>query len=69
MPKQAAVLDAVEFAEQDGGNDIYMQIAPLWGGDDDVFDVTDFQDVALLPNLRSMTLTGVDDETLEALRA
>lgn len=42
--------------------------SPLWSGEDDVFDVHDFQDVDLLPNLRALTLTGVDDKTLKVLR-
>lgn len=63
-----AMLNEVTELEQDGGNDVYLQIAPLWGGEDDFFDITDFSDVELLPNLRSMTLTGVGEATLESLR-
>ncbi|GIG70481.1 DUF6892 domain-containing protein [Phytomonospora endophytica] len=68
LPVPRALLSEVVELEQDGGNDVYMQIAPLWNGEDDSFDVTDFSDVELLPNLRSMTLTGVGEETLESLR-
>ncbi|MEV0650629.1 hypothetical protein AB0I28_35790 [Phytomonospora sp. NPDC050363] len=68
LPVPRAMLSEVVALEQDGGNDVYLQIAPLWSGEDDSFDVTDFSDVELLPNLRSMTLTGVDEETLESLR-
>lgn len=68
LPVPRALLDEIVELDQDGGNDIYLQIAPLWGGDDESFDVADFADVDLLPQLRSMTLTGVDEETLENLR-
>ncbi|CAM3415385.1 DUF6892 domain-containing protein [Stackebrandtia soli] len=68
LPVPRALLSEVVELVLDGGNDIYMQIAPRWGGEDDFFDITDFTDVDLLPNLRSMTLTGVDEETLESLR-
>lgn len=67
-PVPREMLDRVVELVQDGGNDIYLQIAPLWDGEDDVFDIEDFSDVDLLPNLRSLTLTGVDEETLESLR-
>ncbi|GAB2560460.1 DUF6892 domain-containing protein [Leucobacter ruminantium] len=67
-PVPRELLGKVVELVQDGGNDIYLQIAPLWDGEDDVFDVKDFADVELLPNLRSLTLTGVDEETLESLR-
>lgn len=63
-----ALLSEIVELEQDGGNDVYGQIAPLWDGEGDCFDIADFRDVAMLPNLRSIMLTGVDDETLEALR-
>lgn len=68
VPVPRALLDEVVELDQDGGNDIYMEIAPLWGGDDGSFDIADFADVDLLPNLRTMRLTGVDEETLAQLR-
>ncbi|RBP66194.1 hypothetical protein DFO66_103137 [Brevibacterium sanguinis] len=67
-PVPRELLGRVVELVQDGGNDIYLQIAPLWDGEDDVFDVKDFADVDLLPELRSLTLTGVDEVTLESLR-
>ncbi|MCH1882531.1 hypothetical protein [Agrococcus sp. ARC_14] len=68
LPVPRALLTEITELEQDGGNEIYMQIAPLWDGEDDVFDVADFADVDLLPKLRSMTLIGVDEATLDTLR-
>ncbi len=56
--------------EMDGGNEIYLEIAPGWDGEDDLFDVDEFADLRHFPNLRSMTLlyTG-NEEALEVLRA
>ncbi len=66
----------VELAEKiteirmDGGNEIYLQVAPNWDGEDDLFDVDEFADLRHFPNLKSMTLfyTG-NEEALETLRA
>ncbi|MGI5499111.1 DUF6892 domain-containing protein [Lentzea sp. CA-135723] len=54
----------------DGGNEIYLEIAPGWDGEDGLFDVHEFADVRHFPNLKSMTLlyTG-DEEALKSLRA
>lgn len=46
---------------EDGGNDIYMNIAPFWGGDEDFFDIKSFEDVASFPNLKEMTLLKTDE--------
>lgn len=68
-PVPRDLLDKVVELDQDGGNEIYLQIAPLWGGEDDFFDIKDFSDVDLLPNLRTLRVGGVDEATLQALRA
>lgn len=56
---------------EDGGNDIYMNIAPFWGGDEDFFDIKSFEDVASFPNLKEMTLLKTDEAeaALEELKA
>ncbi|OXM43920.1 DUF6892 domain-containing protein [Amycolatopsis alba] len=56
--------------EMDGGNEIYLEIAPNWDGEDGLFDVDEFADLEHFPKLKSMTLlyTG-NDEALETLRA
>jgi hypothetical protein len=72
----AALEVPVEFAEKiteiemDGGNEIYLEIAPNWDGEDGLFDVDEFADLRHFPNLKSMTLfyTG-NEEALETLRA
>ncbi|HEX7309398.1 DUF6892 domain-containing protein [Lentzea sp.] len=80
VPEALAYFEALEvpaeLAEKiteiymDGGNQIYMEIAPGWDGEDGLFDVAEFDDVRHFPGLKSMTLlyTG-DDRVLEALRA
>lgn len=68
-PVPRDLLGEVTTLTMDGGNDIYLQIAPRWDGEDEVFDIEDFSDAALLPNLGSLTVGDPDDETLEPLRA
>ncbi|SDO46474.1 DUF6892 domain-containing protein [Lentzea jiangxiensis] len=80
VPEALAYFEALEvpgeLAEKiteigmDGGNEIYLEIAPNWDGEDGLFDVHEFADVRHFPNLKSMTLfyTG-DEQALEALRA
>jgi len=60
--------DKVTSIEQDGGNDIYMNIAPQWGGDDSTFDVKSFDDVAAFPNLKHVTLFRIDEALTESLK-
>jgi hypothetical protein len=80
VPEALAYFEALEVPvelaekvteiEMDGGNQIYLEIAPGWDGEDDLFDVNEFADLRHFPNLKSMTLlyTG-NEETLEMLRA
>lgn len=80
VPEALAYFEALEVPAElagkiteitmDGGNEIYLEIAPNWDGEDGVFDIADFADVEHFPNLKSMTLFYSGDEgTLEALRA
>jgi hypothetical protein len=66
----AELAEKITEIEMDGGNEIYLQIAPGWDGEDDLFDVDEFADVRHFPNLKSMTLlyTG-NEEALATLRA
>ena len=54
----------------DGGNRVYQECAPIWDGEDDLFDVGSLDDLALLPNLRRVVgseFLGPDGrETLRA---
>ncbi len=49
---------------QDGGDDIYMQIAPFWDGEDDQFNIINTADVSLFPNLKKMTIFYGDDQSV-----
>ncbi|GAB3746347.1 hypothetical protein GCM10027598_84400 [Amycolatopsis oliviviridis] len=66
----AGLAEKVTEIDMDGGNEIYLEIAPNWDGEDGLFDVDEFADVRSFPNLKSMTLlyTG-NEEALKALRA
>ncbi|MEV7554655.1 hypothetical protein AB0N89_33985 [Amycolatopsis sp. NPDC089917] len=80
VPEALAYFEALEVPvelaekiteiEMDGGNEIYLEIAPNWDGEDSLFDVDEFADLAHFPHLKSMTLlyTG-NEEALKMLRA
>jgi len=67
---QLATVDTILF---DGGNQVFAECAPVWDGEDDLFDVRSLDDLALVPNLR--TFQGAEDlfherpEMLEVLTA
>ncbi|WP_212004793.1 hypothetical protein [Chitinophaga sp. HK235] len=42
--------------QQDGGDEIYGQLLRFWDGEDDTFNIRNFEDVKHFPNLRNMTL-------------
>ncbi|MFD5826104.1 DUF6892 domain-containing protein [Lentzea sp. NPDC060358] len=66
----AELAEKVTEIYMDGGNQIYLEIAPGWDGEDGLFDVHEFADVRHFPHLKSMTLLYTGDETaLEGLRA
>lgn len=71
LPIDAKLAEKVTSIYQDGGNEIYMNIAPLWDGEDDNFTIKSYEDVALFPNLKEMTIfyDKSGDELLETLRA
>ena len=54
---------------QDGGNEIYMNTAPQWDGEDDVFNIRSFEDLKHFPNLKKMTLFETDPKVFEELKA
>ncbi|MFF4177117.1 DUF6892 domain-containing protein [Streptomyces sp. NPDC001750] len=67
------LLASVKRLTFDGGNKVFMECAPVWDGEDDLFDVRSLDDLELVPNLkrflgaRSLTLTVPDaSETLRA---
>ncbi|MFJ9552263.1 DUF6892 domain-containing protein [Nocardiopsis sp. NPDC101807] len=68
--EQLATVDSILF---DGGLRVFMECAPVWDGEDDLFDVRSLDDLDLVPNLRRFQ--GAEDhfharpEMLEALTA
>jgi hypothetical protein len=52
----AETLSLIEQINQDGGDNIYLQICPFWDGEDDLSNIQSVEDAALLPNLKSVTL-------------
>jgi len=58
------MLESIEEIYQDGGNDIYLNIIPFWDGEDDLFNITQTEDAALLPNLKKITLFYDDAEKM-----
>ena len=54
---------------QDGGNEIYMNITPFWDGEDDEFNIRNYDDVKHFPNLKKMTLFETDPKIFEELKA
>lgn len=66
----AHLLAEIDEIYQDGGNEIYMQIIPFWDGEDDEFNITSTEDVALFPNLKKMTIFySKSDRILEELQS
>ncbi|MER6349574.1 DUF6892 domain-containing protein [Streptomyces sp. NPDC001595] len=51
----AELLATVDELTFDGGHQVFMECAPVWDGEDDLFDVRSLDDLDLLPNLRLFT--------------
>ncbi|MER6402765.1 hypothetical protein ABT269_04335 [Streptomyces viridosporus] len=49
------LLATVEELTFDGGLRVYIECAPVWDGEDDLFDVRSLDDLDLLPNLKLVT--------------
>lgn len=54
---------------QDGGNNIYMNVAPQWDGEDEIFHIHSYEDIKHFPNLKKMTLFCNDQKILEELKS
>ncbi|WP_428951968.1 DUF6892 domain-containing protein [Streptomyces sp. cg35] len=62
VPEARAYFEALEISDEllasvdelvmDGGLAVYQECAPVWDGEDDLFDIATLDDLALLPNLR-----------------
>ena len=58
LPIPVSMAERVEKINMDGGNEIYMNIAPMWDGEDERFHVDKISEAELkqFPNLKSMRL-------------
>src|ERR1051325_6574845 len=45
----AELAEKITEIQMDGGNEIYLEIAPNWDGEDDLFDVDEFADLRHFP--------------------
>jgi hypothetical protein len=62
QPEARAYFEALEISPEllatvdelvlDGGLRVYQECAPVWDGEDDLFDITSLADLALVPRLR-----------------
>ena len=55
LPLTKKQLLRVKKLAPDGGDDIYLLIAPNWDGKDGLFDLKTLQDAPLLPNLEEIS--------------
>ena len=60
LPVPARLAENVETLVLDGGNDIYLQLIPLWDGEDESFAIRSLsaEDLDLFPRLRSIDDIG-----------
>ena len=54
---------AIENINMDGGNEIYINICPMWDGEDERFDLTNvsLKELKQFPNLKHMTIMATGD--------
>jgi predicted DNA-binding WGR domain protein len=67
LPIPAKYAKKITSLTWEGGNNIYLQITPFWDGEDDYFDVKSFDDVEHFPNLKKLTVYGIDEKTQKKL--
>jgi hypothetical protein len=62
LPVSAALAEKVETLYLDGGNDVYLQVSPLWDGEDEKFDIAAItpEELAQFPNLKHIEAPGLD---------
>ncbi|RAJ79024.1 hypothetical protein CLV59_10684 [Chitinophaga dinghuensis] len=53
--------DEITEIQQDGGDDIYLNMLRFWSGEDDTFNIQNFEDVRHFKNLQSMNLFYADN--------
>jgi hypothetical protein len=69
LPIPADLADKVEEIYMDGGNDIYMNIIPLWDGEDETFDLDEvsLEEVKQFPNLKKATIVSGNYEKVKSV--
>ncbi len=53
--------DEITEIQQDGGDDIYLNMLRFWSGEDDTFNIQSFEDIRHFKNLQSMNLFYADN--------
>lgn len=53
-----------EIDELNGGMSVYQEISPLWGGEDDYYDVMSVKDAKQLPNLKKVQFDCLGKKSL-----
>ncbi len=64
---EKALADKISNLQQDGGNDIYLEVLRFWDGEDDVFNIRSFKDAAQFKNLKSISLFYYQPEDRQVL--
>lgn len=67
LPIPVSLAEKVETINMDGGDDVYMNIAPLWDGEDERFDIDKLSAAELkqFPNLKSMNVLSSKIDSLK----
>jgi hypothetical protein len=68
---EKALADKITQLNQDGGDDIYLEVLRFWDGEDDVFNIRSFKDAAQFINLKAVSLfyyAPEDRQVLEELK-
>ena len=67
LPIPVSLAEKVENINMDGGDDVYMNIAPLWDGEDERFDIDKLSAAELkqFKNLKSMNVLSGKIDSLK----
>ena len=71
LPVPQRLANELTEITMDGGNEIYSNIAPLWDGEDERFDLNEIsrEELKCFPNLRKITIMSIHPEkTAELFR-
>ena len=54
--------------QQDGSNDIYLQLFPFWSGETEVFNIQSFEDIVYFPHLKKVELFHEDNRAVRGAK-